>query len=378
MKRIGDTFDGQKELGARLRELRIEAGLNQSELAGLMGRRGGSAHTLISRLENGHIQHPSLNLILDFLRACQSCVSDITEVLDRYVRQPTVVDREGRAAVRGQLQHLPDKVASRVSRYDAKTAAARRFSGKKPEPVDERVERVRRQAASWLLRQELSDRLRDLMNRLGVQQAMTVLYGTYGRKVWSILKKTRKRDRRNREPLLAQARERVLELELMPKEHAAEVEQTVRALFDVLEAEGRLDYIPEQAEAEEVMRRKQRAGPTKAESRLGAERGTELLQQDRARWQAVRELSSALTAHLAGVGIRDDKSRQPFLYLSRKLYILGRSIVQHGEDRAQAVDAFVVSQQELDPELVRGIAAFAVDWFEENIGMFGTGTRSDA
>lgn len=50
--------------------------------------------------------------------ACKEWVhDDITEVLEPYVRHPTATDQLGLAAVRRQLDKLPDKAGARVSRY---------------------------------------------------------------------------------------------------------------------------------------------------------------------------------------------------------------------------------------------------------------------
>jgi transcriptional regulator with XRE-family HTH domain len=59
MKRSPDTFMFSPELGKRLRDLRLKAGLTQLELARAMGRAGKSAGNLVSRL----VLHSSSNTI---------------------------------------------------------------------------------------------------------------------------------------------------------------------------------------------------------------------------------------------------------------------------------------------------------------------------
>ena len=49
-KRVGDRFRFRPELGRRLRELRLRAGLTQQMLAVAMGSQRKGNHTVVSRL----------------------------------------------------------------------------------------------------------------------------------------------------------------------------------------------------------------------------------------------------------------------------------------------------------------------------------------
>jgi|GEM_PF-3303033 transcriptional regulator with XRE-family HTH domain len=60
MKPSPETFVFTSELGARLRDLRLKAGLTQLELARAMGRGGKNAGNLVSRLERGDERYPSV------------------------------------------------------------------------------------------------------------------------------------------------------------------------------------------------------------------------------------------------------------------------------------------------------------------------------
>ena len=77
MKRSFDTFIFTPELGAKLKDLRLKAGLNQLELARVMGRAGKNAGNLVSRLERGYERYPSFGVIADFLRGCRAGFRDI-------------------------------------------------------------------------------------------------------------------------------------------------------------------------------------------------------------------------------------------------------------------------------------------------------------
>jgi transcriptional regulator with XRE-family HTH domain len=90
MKRSSDTFILTAELGQRLRDLRLRAGLTQLGLARAMGRAGKKAGNLVSRLERGDERYPSFGLIADFLRGCRARFRDIADILDTYTDLPTV------------------------------------------------------------------------------------------------------------------------------------------------------------------------------------------------------------------------------------------------------------------------------------------------
>ena len=72
MKRTPDTFVFPAELGARLRDLRLRAGLTQLGLAQAMGRTGKKAGNLVGRLERGDERYPSFGIVADFLRGCRA------------------------------------------------------------------------------------------------------------------------------------------------------------------------------------------------------------------------------------------------------------------------------------------------------------------
>ena len=68
-KRAGDRFRFRPELGRRLHELRIRAGLTQQMLAVAMGSQRKGNHTVVSRLENGRMANPGIGLVVDYMLA---------------------------------------------------------------------------------------------------------------------------------------------------------------------------------------------------------------------------------------------------------------------------------------------------------------------
>ena len=246
--RTSDTFDRMKELGALLRELRREAGLKQSELAALMGRKGKGAHALISRMEKGACPDLAFRLVADYLRACRASISSIADIVNSYTAQPTVVEKQGTERVRQMVRSLPPVTAAKILNYDIQTESARARRKEKPEPVDERVERVRRMAGSWVKRQRVEDCLHAELNRMGALAARRFWLADYGRRVFKALEKSRGRDETRRKHLLNEVEETQVSREL-DDAGRREIRDAVSRLFEEMEASGALDWLPPADEA---------------------------------------------------------------------------------------------------------------------------------
>ena len=70
------------EAGARLRELRLRAGLSQREVAERMGLRGKQARKSVSLLERGEGADPTVSTIARFLKACGARWYQFCDVLE--------------------------------------------------------------------------------------------------------------------------------------------------------------------------------------------------------------------------------------------------------------------------------------------------------
>jgi transcriptional regulator with XRE-family HTH domain len=81
LKRPENAFEFTSEIGQRLKELRLKAGLSQAELAGKMGKKGKTSRDLTSRLELARTPNPSLTLVADFLAACGAGFDDISDLM---------------------------------------------------------------------------------------------------------------------------------------------------------------------------------------------------------------------------------------------------------------------------------------------------------
>jgi transcriptional regulator with XRE-family HTH domain len=135
------VFRCDEELGRKLRECRLKAGLTQQKLATVMGRQGKGSHHVAGRLERGEVPNPGVGLLADYLRACRASFADIQDVLDRYTARETVVEAETRKALAKAREYLPAKVDRAVERYDR---GVQRRAETKHEPLPAPEERVRR------------------------------------------------------------------------------------------------------------------------------------------------------------------------------------------------------------------------------------------
>ena len=80
-KEVSRQAETQFFLGARLRTLRKAAGLSQVGLAARMGRTGKGASNLVSRLEADKVEHPTLRVLSEFVKACGASLADVADVL---------------------------------------------------------------------------------------------------------------------------------------------------------------------------------------------------------------------------------------------------------------------------------------------------------
>jgi transcriptional regulator with XRE-family HTH domain len=83
-----------REMGARLRKIRLAAMLTQAEKADRMGLKGKWRDLEVRRLELGLIGNPSLKTVNLFLQACGAGWSDISDLLMRPPRVPAVAQRQ--------------------------------------------------------------------------------------------------------------------------------------------------------------------------------------------------------------------------------------------------------------------------------------------
>lgn len=82
-------LDGLAFLGARLKELRVSAGISQMKLAELLGLNPTHGYKYILRLEKGLIPNPTMRTITGYLTACKASWKDLAEVLPSLKLKPS-------------------------------------------------------------------------------------------------------------------------------------------------------------------------------------------------------------------------------------------------------------------------------------------------
>jgi len=361
MKSFKDRFDGEKELGKRLRECRLKAGLTQQKLATAMGRQGKGSHHVAGRLERGEVPNSGVGLLADYLRACRADFSAVLDVLNRYTSRQTVIEVETRKALAKVREFLPAKVDRAVERFDR---GIRRRAEEKHEPLPLPQERVRR-AQSFALSQVWAKRVRRRV--VGIIETEHLRPGpdnerhlqSIAVRVWSALNRSRGRRAGRRPVLLEHATTLRDGEEAVKPEHLQAVRDGLIEFFGRAEMAGQLDTAPQLAPGEEKPKYGFEPKPDRRPERDA---------WDKARAALVEELWLEVSRmpELAGL----DPRRVP-LYQSVVRGLC--SIVDHqapesDECRKQvealATDEYYTSRGR-DPALVRRLAQIVIPRWEE-------------
>ena len=231
-----------KEVGARLRQLRLEAGLTQSDVALRMCRPGPSGKSYVCQIERGYMPGLTFNTVMDFLAACGADATAIKDIIDAYTKRPPIFEERTRKQVAEAAAGLPLLKRARVEWYD-------RFhkpkAGKPETPGEERERRVREakgvaRAIRWERR--LHRVLNDVLNELHVaaKDPMAAHLQSYCRKVFGTLRRTHKTRPVWREKAMAKLDLWVSEHEL-PPEPFTKMKRAVIVLFADMARKGELD-----------------------------------------------------------------------------------------------------------------------------------------
>jgi transcriptional regulator with XRE-family HTH domain len=231
-----------KEVGARLRRLRLGAGLTQSEVALSMGRPGPSGKSYVCQIERGYMPGLTLNAIMDFLAAFGEDMTAIRDIIDAYTKRLPIPEERTRKQVAEAAVGLPLLKQSRVEWYD-------RFhkpkTGKRETPEqqhDRRVREARGVARAIRWERRLHRAFNDVLNELRVaaKDPMAVHLRNYSRKVFGALRRTREARPVWREKAMAKLDAWASEHEL-PPEPFVQMKQAVLTLFADMERKGELD-----------------------------------------------------------------------------------------------------------------------------------------
>jgi transcriptional regulator with XRE-family HTH domain len=237
-------------LGKRLRDLRLKAGLTQTELARAMGRAGKGAANLVSRLERGDERYPSFGLIADFLRGCRARFRDIDDILDLYTNLPTTQEKVFSRALDQIAATVPKKWQSQVTSYDLRIDLPKVAAKPVPEPPRpdrmQRLVRARKLAAAARRRFQYGQFLKREVGRTGARLSeidKTTLFN-HGLQWFSILYETRKQRPATRESRLAASEAKFARASQLPLTVIRHVQDAVRRRFGDMERKGDLDWVP--------------------------------------------------------------------------------------------------------------------------------------
>jgi hypothetical protein len=191
----------------------------------------------------------------------QAHFDDLSDLLRKYTSLPRPVEVETRKRVVGMLRDLPTRPQKQADSYDIKTSLAIRF-GKKRRPLDPetRLKRVQSAARAAVLN-DLLDRMlkQELGNMQGVSQTerWTAL-APFGRKVWSVLRRTMSKKPETRERNLAEVLEQWCSRNPELRQSFEHVPVAVQAYFKMLEQRGDLSWKPAYKPVEKKQKRRRR------------------------------------------------------------------------------------------------------------------------
>jgi transcriptional regulator with XRE-family HTH domain len=231
-----------KEVGARLRQLRLKAGLTQSEVALRMGRPGPSGKSHVCQVERGYMPGLTLNAVMDFLSACGANVTAIADIIDAYTSRPPIPEERTRKQVAEAAVGLPLLKQARVEWYDRFHKPKAGMRETLEQQHDRRVRAAKGVARAIRWERRLHRVWNDALNELhvGAKDPVAVHLRNYSRKVFGALRRTRKTRPVWREKAMAKLDAWAAEHELQPEPFAT-MKQAVITLFADMERRGELD-----------------------------------------------------------------------------------------------------------------------------------------
>jgi transcriptional regulator with XRE-family HTH domain len=231
-----------KEVGARLRHLRLKAGLTQSEVAVRMCRPGPSGKSYVCQIERGYMPGLTLNAVMDFLAACGAGVGAIADIIDAYTKRPAIPEELTRKQVAEAAVGLPLLKQARVEWYDRFHKPKTGKSETLEQEHERRVREARGVARAIRWERRLHRAFNDVLNELhvGASDPMAVHLQNYSRKVFGELRRTRKMRPVWRDKAMAKLDLWASQHEL-PPEPFISMKQAVIALFAEMDRKGELD-----------------------------------------------------------------------------------------------------------------------------------------
>jgi transcriptional regulator with XRE-family HTH domain len=274
MRYTKTTFVFTPEFGVRLRQLRKRRNLSLRGLALLMDRHQPGSFNLLAKLERGELKHPSINLMVDYLRGCGAGFEDLLDLLKPHTSQPPVLKQKADAAVAELLKSLPKAEQRAMLRWEKATSEKREEQAaaepvKKKPRVETSQQRVFRVIwsfihANWneVFEQKLYEAMLELKDE--VPRSERKYACNHGRRFFGILTRYYRQEAR-RQGALAR-------VEQSAKQHGfstrvvARLRDAADQAYRELLGSGRLDWSPSQ---DEIIKNRGHAPKVeKAETRL--------------------------------------------------------------------------------------------------------------
>jgi len=266
----------------------MRRGLTLCGVAVLMDRPGAGAYNLLGRLERGDLKHPSVNLLLDYLRACRAGSGDVAALFESYLSQPPVPRAKGDAAVKKLLEVLPEQEQRKLLAWDKGiTKAHEERAAAEPGKRKPRVETARQRVfrvvwsfvhANWS--EVFEQKLYETMLRLkdDVPKSQRRLACELSRRFFSVTTRYYASTARRR-GALDRIEHRAAE-EGFSKETIAALLDAATQSYNQLLLSGRLDWEPTQ---EEIIRRRGQAPKIlKTEARMDIDEAKPVSEYNRA------------------------------------------------------------------------------------------------
>jgi transcriptional regulator with XRE-family HTH domain len=229
-------------LGRRLAEIRREAGLTQRQLAARLRGTNRGWQQAVSRFEQGKAGQQSLPFILDYLRVCGKGLGAVMDVLDEYTSLPTALEQRAKQAVLDATAGLPPVQRDLAQDYDIglRHKAGQRIRSEAD--IERRVRQVMKRARAEAWERRLHSVFNDVLGEIHLDPkgSLSINLKAFGRKVFGVLRRTRKSRPVWRNKALARLDTWAAEHELSP-EPFARMKQAIIALFVDMERKGELD-----------------------------------------------------------------------------------------------------------------------------------------
>jgi len=385
MKRPADTFVFGPELGARLRNLRLKAGLSQMELARAMGRVGKKSGNRVGRIERGDERFPSLGLIADFLRGCRARFRDIGDILDLYTELPTTQRQVFDKALARVAAGVPEKWRSQVTKYDLRIDIPKSAPEKTPvqakPDLTRRLERAKKMAAAARRRMLYGRFLKDHVGKAGphVSEVEKTVLTNHGLEWFAILYDTRGKRPSTRGKRLIASEAKFAKASQLPLEVIRYVQDAVKGHFDEMKMRGDLDWLPDLGLDEyeaSLLRPGRKRGRQEEQRREFARRVAE---HETARRQAIELVWQEVQPALDETGV--PKERRPvYRGLVGACCTAALSFEPGSEREGRQLDEYILEPRwirlGLDPALAQRLAAVVLARFRELAESFPPDPRS--